>query len=356
MIYHHHPHGPSKLYLRYLCPGSYQMEESAKAKGLDLEVTPEEASEGTLIHSKLDPGTSIETLTDEQQRLVLKAREFIASKIDGSQHPSCQYERTMALWGDTPDPLTFGTADFVAVLPQKVVIIEIKTGWNPLEVEALTWQTRAYAAMAMGEFLRYSAEVWVYNPRTGEEWFGAVQDRVWIREQIKGIIERVNANPEERHPSPAACRHCKGKAICPEYKAELEALPAIATVDSLPATTIGALLDKCSTIDGMVEALRAKAREMLAAGVEVPGWELGSRKRRTITSAQRAYDEVQYELTQDEFLELVTVPIGPLEDAVARRLTERIKMTLAKAKEVVNQRLTPAIEERLETFLRRKKE
>ena len=46
---------------------------------------------------------------------------------------------------------------------------------------------------------------------------------------------------------------------------------------------LGDFLQRCAILDHFREAAEAKAREMLAAGVEVPGWKLGTpRARKTV--------------------------------------------------------------------------
>jgi len=68
----HHPFSPSQLYRRVLCPGSYRMEE-----GLSDTSSPE-AAEGTMLHREVAWRGTNDSLTDEQQEVVAKCREFLA--------------------------------------------------------------------------------------------------------------------------------------------------------------------------------------------------------------------------------------------------------------------------------------
>jgi hypothetical protein len=99
---------------------------------------------------------------------------------------------------------------------------------------------------------------------------------------VAGIINNVGTAPRENQ----YCNWCAKSLTCPARVASKDG--AIVTVAGLAPTvqddaflallndpaSLGKFLKQCNTLDDFRDAAKAKARELLEAGEQVPGWRL----------------------------------------------------------------------------------
>jgi hypothetical protein len=104
---------------------------------------------------------------------------------------------------------------------------------------------------------------------------------------------------------------------------QLAAEPADLTPAELPD-----LLDRCEELSTQIEAIRNRARELLAAGEEIDGWELVQVRRTDLIDAGAAFLRVWTDHGREVALAGVRVSLP----AVARALAKDQETTLAAAK------------------------
>lgn len=327
-----HPFRPSRLGLRALCHGSYELE-------LGLEsADSEEAAEGRLLHNCIgrDAGP---TLTDEQSSLIENCHRFEAAKTSELFKGPFEFQVEMPLEIKVGDDLIPGTADFVAYNHEIALLIDWKFGRNAPDEKYLHYQTLAYALGILQRFRVKAVHCYVYSPRTATEYHG-----LWERQQEQNmhntyrdlieIAKGLRGGGLTLSPGswckwcraiskcPAALRWVKnedGSSIVPGAKAGLPASP-----DGL-ARAARWIKDRRPIIEDLWDAIKAEVErnpEVYAKlGIEVSE-RAGSRY---VADIKRAF-EAQGLLTPPQIIELCSLPIGKL---LERWLTEYLKTTKA---------------------------
>jgi hypothetical protein len=346
----HHECGPSQAYKRVTCPGSKHMEERARAAGLSHET--EEASEGTKMHLANNPAVPLDGYTEEQRLQIEKARKYIAERLQGAEE--VWYEMTMNLHISPDVILTYGTCDVIGVYPNMVRVIDTKYGRSLMAPSVGDWQMMLYAAMAMQTYGVDSAEVWVYQPREDTEFVAEYSGASKIVEAYAEIIFKCKEADAPLHADPDACQFCLGKTICPAFMEEASKLPATRTaLDVLSPEQIAKALDFARLVEPWAKQVRDYARQRLEAGDEVPGWTLGERTTRKVEDVNAAYDAVYDVLTQKDFLDVVEVPIGALEDAYARLYKEHEGVSLKEARARFRERIGDCVTTSTQRYLKK---
>jgi hypothetical protein len=308
----HHPGAPpSELSRIAACPASMALCATVPPE------TSDDADEGRLLHAHLPPAVSLDDLNEEQKSSVLWAREYIAEKTQGADR--IVYEQARVLWLDG-EPVTWGTLDVEAVFDakpervgSKVIIVDPKFGRNQVTRETCGLQIMCYAGAALQEWAVDTAEVFVCQPRTLSELKGAYSDAEEIAREVKKIIDHAKSNPAEYHTSPDACRYCRAKLQCSAFREEI-LLPAERTnFDAVPVAELTRALEAAPLLEAYVFKVRKLAREMLAAGVEVPGYTLGEKKMRHVVDVDRLYGSLADVMPQRQFLECCKVQLTDLE-------------------------------------------
>ena len=129
-----------------LCPGSFQMERQAPP-----EPESEDAASGTRIHQRL-AGDCGGTLSAEEVDLVTTSFDLALRTMDevlGGEPESVQREQRLWLHDqETLLPVCSGQFDLFARRGKKVLILDYKTGRNPVIAEQ-SWQLRCLVALAV---------------------------------------------------------------------------------------------------------------------------------------------------------------------------------------------------------------
>ncbi len=111
------------------------------------------------------------------------------------------------------------------------------------------------------------------------------------------------------------------------------ALP-IDPIDLTPEQLPG-LLDRCEELSRQIEAIRNRARELLAAGEEIDGWELVPVRRTDLIDAGAAFLRVWTDHGREVALAGVRVSLP----AVARALAEEAGIKQGEARNRLNKTL-----------------
>lgn len=265
-----------------LCPGSFLLEQQAPP-----EEPSEDAISGTRIHQAL-AGMAPNDLTPEEADQVEICRELTSDAFDSvlGGHPD-KIMREERLWshGEDFEPLYSGQCDVLAWRDDKAILIDYKTGRDPVQPEE-SWQLRALIALAYEN-----------NILPDLQHVTAAIIQPWSSPQVRFVrysyqesaesaiaaqhLARAVQNPVlPRIPSEAACKYCRAKSICPETQAlvtrmALTVLPDHRQGEILDPLTLASLLDRCSQAERVIAGIRSRAKHMLAEDPQsVPGWQL----------------------------------------------------------------------------------
>ena len=168
-----------------------------------------------------------------------------------------------------------GTADGVALKGRW--LIDLKSG----QVYDYTGQMAAYA---LGLMEVHFEQEWTTHLLFCDQQKVVTQHWTYTsaRETVQAILDNIGTDPKENQ----YCNWCAKALTCPARVAAKDG--AIVAVDGLAPTvqddgflallnnpeSLGRFLKQCATLEDFRDAAKAKARELLEAGQQVPGWKL----------------------------------------------------------------------------------
>lgn len=236
------------------------------------ESTPGEASPAAQRGTRLDEvfravmqGAELPALDAEDAAAVVWATDALKQLADGNHTITSDELCKVTL----PNGMT-GTCD--AVVPGKWFHADLKSGLVRNYREQM-------AAYALGLMEQYFVDSWTAHLLFCDAQKVITHEFTYAEAQaiVDGIVATVS-NPQKK---PSVCEYCSWCA-----KAETCA-PRMAALDSSLATTdqsfaavladpvrLGEFLVKCKVFEKFWDSAKDKAREVLEAGGEVPGWKL----------------------------------------------------------------------------------
>jgi hypothetical protein len=309
----------------FTCPGSFLLEQQVT----DPEVSSSDATTGNRIHGRL-AGEQIE-LTDDELSLAVKCtndEENIVQDVFGivgsadllpiRERRFWAYDANLARdWSGKPD--------VVYRKGSRVLIIDYKTGRGTVEHATGNLQLRALAVLAADHFGDVNeVTVAIIQPLAGppSRCTYSGEDLDMARFQINELMADVKRPGQPRVPLTDACKYCRAKPICPEARGVVEKLPALVPRDGLEIVMspeqIAEFLEKAPLAEAVIEAVRGKARRMLEAKQEIPGWKLKpGATRESITNPELAFARfMDAGGTQAQFVQSITVAKTKFKDAV----------------------------------------
>lgn len=187
-----------------------------------------------------------------------------------------------------------GTADGVAVKGQWLV--DLKSG----QIYDYSAQMAAYALGLMQE---HFAQEWTTHLLFCDQREMVTEHWTYERafELVASIVNNVGTAPKENQ----YCNWCAKSLTCPARVASKDS--AIVTVAGLAPTVqddaflallndpdrLGKFLKQCNTLDDFRDAAKAKARELLEAGQQVPGWRLQKPRATEFVDAEHIAQAVE---------------------------------------------------------------
>ena len=345
----HHPFGPSVLYRRDLCPGSYKAE-------LNLPELPgtKAAAFGTKMHEGIatwiQKGALEQTYTQEEM-------EFLNKMFSMYKRIASEYEY---LWTRTEEPLKFidmngallfsGTADVVMNNNSDcITIIDWKTGFQMVPQAKDNHQGAAYALAAMQTFQKTKCRVIFYNPAIDQFTECVFSNWKVLYEEIAEIITKAQAEDAPRVCGERQCQYCKAArhGTCPTLRASLTDLSMQKerpySLDDLTDQQLSQLLDQCRAAAPLIEEIDKKVRERITANGICGQYKLKERAgARKIENILEAYQKTG--LNSEEFLACCSVSVLPLEKAFVAHLKEKKKKIKSEeAKAIFNEVLGDTI-------------
>lgn len=306
-----------------LCPGSFLLEQSIQQP----DVSGADAQIGNRIHGYL-AGEGI-SLNEEETRIATDCRlqEVELAKAVFPFKENLQRMREKRLWDydGNFNRSWSGKPDVVYHDESRALVIDYKTGRGEVQHATGNVQLRALAVLvniSRGPFTEIT--VAIIQPLAGEPTtctYGA-KDLIRAESEISQLMIDIRNPGQPRNPSTEACRYCKAKEICPEARGVVEHLPALVPRDGLEIVMtpeqIAVFLEKVPLAEAVIEAVRGKARRMLEAKQEIPGWRLKPGAiRETITNPELAFSRfLDAGGTQAQFVAAITVAKTKFKDAV----------------------------------------
>ena len=336
----HHEFSPSRLQQYSLCPGSYWMQ-----KGLP-EQPSAAADEGTMLHVAVATG-KIDNLTPEQMELVEMCMSLRMELLHKGYH---HYGSEVHLVVKDADGkvLTEGWADdvFVSYVPgsctvvEKAIAVDYKFGWTRVVEAKENTQTCTYALALHQLFECPIVEAILFQPRI--HFRSSYEFIEWpaILVNIKDIIEAARSSKYMwLKPSEAACRYCRARLACPAFRINFQNMQAAASsYDLTNPTILERLYDASKGVKKFLGEIEDAVKTMIEATGRCGkyGFKITDGKREVISLTdmfQRCSDYI----SQGEFLDLCSIPLGKLESLVADRIkteadTRGEKITKTEAK------------------------
>lgn len=268
------------------CPGSVALVQQVPPKP-----SSSYADEGTLLHNTiaaiLETGkkpedflgtfyNGVELTEDRLERKLLPALAAL-DEIDPDGLMEYAVEQVVG-FGDVL-PGVFGSADLVGRIGNRGILLDWKFG-DGVAVEAEeNPQALFYTAAALRtEATRWAfegvdeVEVIIVQPPQVKRWVTSL-DRVRRFEAELILAVRAAQQPDAPLSAGDHCRWCAAKSICPLVSGAVER----AKRENIKAVNIDRLTEALASIDlleGWIKDAREMAKELLEAGVDVPGWKL----------------------------------------------------------------------------------
>ena len=315
----HHEFSPSRLEQFRLCPGAYFMQKDIP------EVEGDWAKEGKLLHEAIATG-NYDGLDDEQVATVEDCMAFALSLIK-SPNAVVLYEQHFDITDDDGSIITFGKADLVIIDSGKLILIDWKFGYNPVNDVHENIQLATYALGAMQKYKQNSCDCWVYQPRIHKKSHHVFQNAAAIRANIKSIIKRATCESLHLNPSEAACRYCKARLNCPAFRLKFQRLSACKRdYDLSDINTLISLYEASKDIKSFTNEIESAVKSVIErdgrCGKYIFQITEGSREVKDLNAL---FDTFKDLLTPKEFNSVCKLTLGKFETLVSEKLIAQAK-------------------------------
>lgn len=268
------------------CPGSVALVQQVPPKP-----SSSYADEGTLLHNTIaailetnkEPKDFLNTFYNgvelTEERLERKLLPALAALDEIDPEGKLEYAVEQVVGFGDALPGVFGSADLVGRIGNRGILLDWKFG-DGVAVEAEeNPQALFYTAAALRtEATRWAfegvdeVEVIIVQPPQVKRWVTSL-DRVRRFEAELILAVRAAQQPDAPLSAGDHCRWCAAKSICPLVNGAVER----AKRENIKAVNIDRLTEALASIDlleGWIKDAREMAKELLEAGVDVPGWKL----------------------------------------------------------------------------------
>ena len=340
----------SKLGSYQLCPGKWQAE-----KGLPNPES-EAARNGTLFHKAMAGEIPVEKLSEDLRELftlcwdqyseIAHNTGFLAQPVD-----KVMVEQRLWCKSAGPEREWSGGIDRIEIIGDTALITDWKSGRIAQGTASSSVQLRAYAVLAKENHpTLQKIYVSLIQPLAGAPTVAGYDafDLDAAREQVDEIIDDAMKPGAQRVPSADACRYCAAKGICPEARAEAEAVVAVEppALVGLSDEQLGLFLDRAEVAEDVIAEAKAEAKRRLLAGQKIPGLALQKgRASRSIRDAQEAFQRLYGSLSPEQFVSACKVSVTQLESELCGALYLKKKEAKEKLSELLGEVLETKIGE-----------
>jgi hypothetical protein len=315
--------------------------------------SPDEASKEAAAGTKLHKAMAGEVVSDlspadvemlEWTKLRLESiRAELGLSADQLQETHVERKFTYNL---TMENVVEGTPDLVEIYkePMAGLIVEFKFGYLDVE-EAPDNLQLATQAVTLGRSLTSKVFVVVIEPRMRRH---TIAQYTWrevrdIESALVDIIHEAKRYDAPLKASESACRYCKAKGICPEYRKTMDLMPAGMPVEafrrSLGALDVERLEEVMAAIKFavMIEPdAKAIVAERIRLGI-MPGWEMKNNgSTRTVDDVVTLFLRIQEmlpDVSAEDFMKTMKPTLGALETLIHKHGGGTIK----EAKQLLTQ-------------------
>ena len=292
----------------HACAAALPLERLLRERGeLPPDQDNEAASHGRLIHSiaaslmlpdRKDLRVKNDSLPalEEAQQYVDAARELAVRTWGDDEDSQIIVEERMFLTSEDNQRLATGQADVIFLRGTEAIVIDYKTGWNPLQHARDSWQLKLYAAMTYQRFGCISIRVaYIHRGEFHSEEIIDKSDLEMLATLVfPGMVSEIDQNPFRQNFSPGedVCKYCACKLKCPALNAQYMLMEPKATVDDtfLPALSNYQLEEMKDALDALAGFQKSLEAEMKTRAQEdefaFVSYEMApGRNRRTIEDA-----------------------------------------------------------------------
>lgn len=245
-----------------LCPGSFRLERGQP------DTSSAESESGTRIHDYLHMGGVV--LSDAELEVAESIQTLINKMLvqwAGEDYTrACEY-REERIFIEDLDGFAFasGKFDYLAILGNKGLVIDAKTGRGDVQDPRENLQLRALAVAVAGKHQLTEVTVGIAQPLATMEPAMCCYGPEDLRRayfELRAITDSARQDDAPLNPGDEQCKYCKAALICPARKAQVEQL-AITTIHETGLTVsnqdLVALLDKCGPAAKMIATIKAEA-------------------------------------------------------------------------------------------------
>jgi len=272
------------------CPGSV-----ALVQKMPPQPSSKYADEGTLLHDTIadvlhhltapedylgrthNEQVLTQELIDDKLHVALK----LLDEVDPNQEMVYEVEQRVG-FGDIL-PGVFGSTDLIGRIGSRAIVLDWKFG-DGVAVDAVeNPQLMFYAAAAM----RTEGSKWAFEgadeieciiiqPPSIRRWVTTPKRIAEFEQQLVAAVKAA-MKPDAPLMHGDHCRWCAAKPICPRMTGAVDrALKA--SLENLPAETIGKYLQNADLLEQWITDLRALAHRMLENNQPVPGYKLVAKR------------------------------------------------------------------------------
>jgi len=325
------------------CIGSVQLEELIP----DAEQGPE-ARRGDRIHLALAEGkvndlanadeVECAELLQEMEKKAVEAFRLEVKAVDESFNgklTACREQRLVFKRGETP--LMTGKPDLVLwteTIVKRGLIVDYKTGMGIVPTEK-SHQLRVLAFLAADEYGLEEVYVTILQPNNPIVLQKMTRSEIRLeRERTLLALDRIADKSATRQVGPW-CQYCKATGICPEAQEATKTLTTTNSTAVIDPSQLPRLLEVCTLAESVIENVRKRAREILDAGGEIPGWKLINSKRRSITSSASAYHLIKEAFGEEVAMGASSVSLTDATKSLASKAGLKEKEAKAKIESVL---------------------
>ena len=175
--------------------------------------------------------------------------------------------------------LLFGTPDFVALGPDWLEVVDLKTGAGIMVEPEENDQLLCYAFMVLNDRPTWrpkKVRLTIVQPTDEDKpvktWETTSAKVMHWGSRAKAAIQAAIEGSVQLEPGDH-CRFCKAKPVCPKLMGHVvEALPVV--VRELRPDRLGYWLEKADLMQQWLDSLREVAHDLACSGHPIPGWEL----------------------------------------------------------------------------------
>lgn len=280
-----------------------------------------DATSGDRVHLAMQGGT-VELTTDEMDMVSrLQEQELTTKMVVFGDAPINEVHREKRLWSSLAR--WSGKADVLMISGSTGLIIDYKTGRNAVEKAKTNQQLKGLAVLAQYNWKLDRIFVAILQPHAGAPDIHSYGEYALNKARIavNALIRRALRPNQPLHIGESQCRYCKAQGVCPELKAEAVTLSGIngASITNFNGGQISDLLRRAGPVEGFIEALKKRAKELLAQDESsVPGWSLGKgRVTRKITQSLELYKVLaDHGVPFDDILQAVRFSLKRVDELV----------------------------------------